>query len=127
MVYLAKAMCKANEQLAPSAALDQEGLLESTEDVTTVAEAAVALGLASVVPVEQQLPLAEFLAELPPAIDAAMVAAARNAVERGVRVTFTWQPGYAYELRIWDVSDGEDGMVNLHLVSPHPVEAQPQS
>lgn len=124
MVYMATAVARANEQLSPSGALDREGLLDRLGDVSTVLEAAVVLDLAGSVPEEQRDPLAQFLAELPPAIDAAIVAAARNALERGVRVTFTWQPGYAHELRVWDVAEGDKGMVNVHLISPHPIEAE---
>lgn len=124
MVYMAAAVARANEQLSPSGELD-EGLLERLRDVSTVVDAAVVLDLASAVPEEQREPLAQFLAELPPAIDAAIMAATRNALERGVRVTLTWQPGYAHEVRVWDVTDGDKGMVNVHLVSPHPDEAEP--
>ena len=68
-----------------------------------------------------------FLASIPPAVDAAIVAAVRSALERGLRAAISWQPGYDFELRIWDVSHDGHGLVNVHLVSPHPVEAVPAS
>ena len=124
MPYMAKAIAKANETLSPSGDFDLD-LLQRLEGVSTVAEAADELGLADAIAEEQRQPLAAFLAQLPPAIDAAIVAAARNALTRGVRVTLTWQPGYAHELPVWDVAAGEEGAVNIHLTSPHPIEAEP--
>ena len=38
---------------------------------------------------------------------------------------FTWQPGYDFELRAWEVSDGSVGLANFHLVTPHPDETPP--
>jgi hypothetical protein len=34
----------------------------------------------------------------------------------------TWQPGYEHEVRVWDVADDSDGVVNVHLISPNPFE-----
>jgi hypothetical protein len=121
MPYLAKAVARANEQLSPSGDFP-EGLVETLMGVSTVAEAAGVLGLADVIPPERHEELANFLAELPPAIDAAIVAAVKNSLSRGVRATVTWQPGYAHEVRVWDVAHDDDGMVNVHLISPNPFE-----
>jgi hypothetical protein len=120
MPYMAKAVARANEQLSPSGGLD-EGLVEALMNVSSVAEAAVVLGLAEVVDPQYQEELANFLVGLPPAIDAAIVAAVKNSLERGVRVTVTWQPG-AHEVRLWDVAAGDEGMVNVHLIAPNPIE-----
>ena len=123
MPYLAKAVARANEQLSPSGPLDEDLVLALlNEQVSTVADAAGVLGLADVVPEEHQEELANFLVGLPPAIDAAIVAAVKSALGRRVRTTVTWQPGYEHEMRAWDVSEGEDGMVNVHLISPNPFE-----
>jgi hypothetical protein len=106
-------------------------LIESLADAATIGDAAEILHLIDVLPAEQQDPMRAFLASIPPAIDVAMVAAVRSALDRGLRVAISWQPGYDFELRIWDVSgpDGDGkpwvGLVNVHLVSPHPVEATP--
>jgi hypothetical protein len=121
MPYLARAVARANEQLSPSGDLDQ-GLVADLRNVSSVAEAAVVLGLAEVIAPQHQEELGEFLANLPPAIDAAIVAAIKNSLDRGVRTTVTWQPGYEHEVRVWDVADGQDGMVNVHLISPNPFE-----
>jgi len=57
----------------------------------------------------------------------------KSALSRGLPVGVSWQPGYDFELRVWDVSgpagEGEPwvGMVNVHLISPHPDEAPPAS
>ncbi len=83
------------------------------------------LGLIEVLPDHQQGPMREFFAGIPDAVDAGMMAAVRSALARGLRVGISWQPGYDYELRVWDVSDGAEGMVNVHLISPHPVETLP--
>ena len=126
MPYMSAALARANEQLSPSGPHDPE-LLDQLAGVSTVLEAMGVLDVASVVPEEYQAALAEFAQDLPPAIDAAIVAAAQNALGRGLRVTFTWQPGDSHELRVWDVATAEDddGMVNVHLVAPEPYEAEP--
>jgi hypothetical protein len=69
--------------------------------------------------------LREFLATVPRSLDAAIVAGMRSALERGVRAQLTWQPGYDFELRAWEVTSGSEGLVNLHLTTPHPVEPAP--
>jgi hypothetical protein len=108
-------------------------LLERLSDVERIGEAAEILQLMDVLPDEQKAPMRDFLASIPPAIDVALVAAVRSALERGLRAAFSWQPGYDFELRVWDISgpNGDDkpwaGLVNVHLVSPHPVEATPLS
>lgn len=110
-----------------------DDLISQLSDVQRIGEAAEILNLMDVLPEEQQEPMRDFLASIPPAIDVALVAAVRSALERGLRANFSWQPGYDFELRVWDVSapngDGNPwvGLVNVHLVSPHPVEAIPVS
>jgi hypothetical protein len=120
MPYLAKAVARANEQLSPSGELNQD-LIQDLAGVSTVAEAAGVLGLADFVG-EHGDELATFVSSLPPAIDAVIMTAVNNALSRGVRVTLTWQPGYAHEVRVWDVADDPEGMVNVHLISPNPFE-----
>jgi hypothetical protein len=129
VVYMAETLALANEVFAPTSSFAPSELLASFQDAATVGEAADLLHLLDVLDSEQQEPMATFLATIPPAIDAAIMAAARNALSRGLRVTFTWQPGYDFELRAWDVSKFANnewrGMVNLHVTSPHPPEAEP--
>jgi hypothetical protein len=116
---------KLGEEFQPGALLDQ------VPEGATIGEAAEILGLIAVLDEEQREPMQQFLASIPPAIDVAIVAAIRSALQRGLRAAVSWQPGYEFEVRIWDVSkaDGEDrpwrGLVNVHLVSPHPKEAEP--
>ena len=68
--------------------------------------------------------LRDFLVSIPPSIDAAAMAAARSALERGLRVTLTWGPAYAFGLKVWEVSkddpDGWVGMVNIEITSSDP-------
>jgi hypothetical protein len=48
----------------------------------------------------------------------------RSALERGLRVTLTWEPAYYFELKVWDVSklEGETwvGLVNVNLSARDP-------
>jgi hypothetical protein len=127
MVYMAETMAKVNEVFAATQNFHPGELLDTFQSAETVGQAAEMLGLLAVLDPEQQGPMTEFLASIPPAIDAAIVAVARNALQRGLRVTYTWQPGYDFELRVWDVAFEHRGMVNVHVSSPHPQEAEPIS
>jgi hypothetical protein len=115
----------ANEVCSPVHDFNPSELLSAVEDASTIGEAAASLGLLDVLDEEQRRPMADFLATIPSAIDAAIVAAARDALGRGIRVMFSWQPAYDFELRLWDVATRERGMLNVHILSPHPVEAEP--
>jgi hypothetical protein len=132
-VYLTDAILLVQQEFGKLSGFDSASLLESLGDAATIAAAAEILHLMDAVPAEQVPYLRDFLASIPPAIDAATVAAIRNALGRGLRTAFSWQPGYDFELRIWDVSkdDGPEkgwaGLVNVQLVSPHPPEATPAS
>jgi hypothetical protein len=129
MVYMAKMLASANEVFAPTNNFAPNAVLDMFEGANTVGEAAAMANLVSVLPAEQQQPMADFLETIPPAIDAAIMAATRDALGRGLRVTFTWQPGAHFELRVWDVTklqNGEwHGMVNVHITSPEPPEVEP--
>ncbi len=127
MVYMAKTILSTNAVLGDlGGSFSPAALLNNIDGRDTVLDSAVALGLVDVLPVEQQQPMRDFLGSIPAAIDAAMMAALRSALARGLRVQVSWQPGYDFELRVWDVSDGGVGLVNVHLVSPHPNEAEPR-
>ncbi|MDQ1467751.1 MAG: hypothetical protein QOH10_2166 [Actinomycetota bacterium] len=124
-MYMAKAILAAQEVFGKLSGFEPESLLEILADVETVRESAEILGLMDVLDTEWQDPMREFLTSIPPAIDVAMMAVIRSSLARGLQTGISWQPGYAFELRVWDVS-GQDaegqprGMVNLHLVSPDP-------
>jgi hypothetical protein len=126
MVYLAETILLAQEVFGKLGGFDPAALLEALGDAATVRESAENLALIDVLESDEKRDLIrEFLTSIPPAIDAAMVAAVRNALGRGLRTGISWQPGYAFELRVWDVTRQEDdeswrGMVNVHLVSRDP-------
>ena len=132
-VYMTKTIQLAQQVFGGLSSFEPDNLLASLDGVETMRAAADALHLIDVLPEEQREPMAEFLASIPPSIDAAVVAAIRSSLARGLPVGISWQPGYDFELRVWDVSgprgEGEPwvGMVNVHLVSPHPDEAPPAS
>lgn len=113
----------ANETFAPLSGFNPEGILAATADAQTVLEAAVALGLLDVLSEQNGAFMAEFLAAIPPSLDAAVLAAVRSALARGVRVQLTWQPAYDFELRLWEASEGSAGLANVHILSPHPPES----
>ena len=124
MVYMSMVLAKVNEVFAPTANFAPGEMAGLLGDVQTVAEAADLLGFDEVVAPEWQQPLHEFLESIPPSIDAAGMAAARSALARGLRVTVTWMPDYAFGLRVWEVArddgDGWVGMVNIQINSRDP-------
>jgi hypothetical protein len=124
LVYMSMLLVKANEAFAPTEGFNSGALADALGQVSNVADAAKALGLESVVATEWQQPLLDFLESIPPSIDATIMAATRNALERGVRVTISWQPAAAFEVRVWDVTKFDNGqwvgMVNVHILSPDP-------
>jgi hypothetical protein len=113
---------RTNEVFGALESFEPGALLDAIGDARSVREVGDALGLFDVLPVEQAEALKEFLTTIPGSLDAAMVAGMRNALERGVRAQLTWQPGYDFELRAWEVSEGSDGLANLQLLTPHPPE-----
>jgi hypothetical protein len=127
MPYLTDTILMAQEAFGKLENFQPNALLDALGDASTIVEGAETLGLIDVLPVEQQDPMRSFLASIPPAVDAGMMAAIRSALRRGLRVQISWQPAYDFELRVWDVSEGTHGMVNVHLGSPHPVEATPRT
>jgi hypothetical protein len=117
---------RANEVFAGLEGFDPVDLIEAMGDAETLLAVGEALGLFDVLPIEQADALRAFLGDVPASLDAAAVAGLRSALGRGLRTQLTWQPGYAFELRAWEVTEesGEEwaGLVNLHLVTPEPVE-----
>jgi hypothetical protein len=124
MVYGSMILVKANALFSPLEGFDPASLRDMLDGVETIAQAANSLGMEGVVPSEFQQPLMDFLETIPPSIDAAALAAMRSALERGLRVTLTWEPAYYFELKVWDVSklEGETwvGLVNVNLSARDP-------
>ena len=88
MVYMSMVLAKANEVFAPTASFVPNELASTLEGVDTIAEAADLLGIQSVVVQEWQEPLMQFLATIPPSIDAAAIAAAAPQVATRVQQSF---------------------------------------
>ena len=122
MPYMQAMVLRATDVFAQLDDFNPEALLEAIGDAETILEGAELLGLFDVLSGPQADGLREFLELMPPSLDAALVAGLRSALQRGLRTQFTWQPGYDFELRAWEVSSGSDGVVNFHIVSPHPDE-----
>jgi hypothetical protein len=125
MPYVVASMLRANEVFANLDAFNPEALLDAISGAETVLEGADALGLFDVLDPDNAAALREFFAQVPPAIDAAVLAGLRSALSRGLRTQITWQPGYDFELRAWEASEGSSGLFNVHILSPHPPEIAP--
>ena len=61
---------------------------------------------------------AALLGALPPAVDAALLATMRSAVDRGVGAVLQWKPGPSVELQVWEAVEDGAGHVGILLVSP---------
>lgn len=123
-VYISMVLAKANEVFAPTAGFDPGALQAVIGRADTVADAAEALGYDDVIAAEHQQVLRDFLVTVPPSVSAAGMAAARSALERGLRVTITWKPAYAFSVEVWEAAeqDGAEwvGMVNVQIASRDP-------
>ncbi len=125
MPYVVASMLRANEVFAQLDGFEPTALLEAISEAGTVLDGADALGLFDVLDAENAAALRTFFARVPPALDAAVLAGMRSALSRGVRTQITWQPGYDFELRAWEASEGSSGLFNIHIISPHPPEIAP--
>jgi hypothetical protein len=122
MPYVVASILRANEVFSRLDGFEGRALLPEFADASTVLEGAEQLGLFEVLGDDDAVVLRDFLATMPASMDAAILAGLRSALERGVRAQFTWQPGYDFELRIWERSEGSEGVVNFHVLSPEPPE-----
>jgi hypothetical protein len=120
--YMVPMILRANELFSSIDGFEPDDLLALIAGQETVLDAADAAGLFAVLPDDQAAGLRDYLSYLPAGLDAALLAGLRSALERGLRTQMTWAPGYEFEVRAWEVSDGSDGLLNLHVVGPHPVE-----
>ncbi len=125
MPYAVRSMLRVNEVLATLEGFEPEALLAAIAGADTVLDGADALGLFDVLDAENADSLRRFFGSVPASLDAAVLAGIRSALGRGVRIQVTWQPGYDFELRLWEASEGSSGLFNIHVLSPHPPEIVP--
>jgi hypothetical protein len=125
MPFLVAAVLRANERFSSLDGFNPDVLLEQMGDADTLGGAAENLGLFNDLSPVYADDLRQFLAQVPPALNAAAIAGMRSALSRGLRCQITWEPGYDFELRAWEVSDGAVGLVNIFLATPNPVETAP--
>ncbi len=122
MVYGTMMVLRLNELVGRIEDFEPQGLQRLVEQHDTILAAAESADLFAVLPDDQAEALRAFLDTIPASIDAAVLAALRSGLERGVRAQFTWAPAYDFEVRIWESSDGANGLLNIYLASPHPPE-----
>jgi hypothetical protein len=125
--FVVASILKANEALHQLDGFAPGSILEAMDGAERVQDGMRALGFFDVLRDDHRDALQVFLESLPAALDAAIVAAVRSALRRGLRTQISWQPGYDFELRVWEVSqevdDGWAGLLNVHILSPHPDES----
>jgi hypothetical protein len=123
MPFLVASVLHANQAFAGLEAWNPEALLTDIGDASTVLQVGERLGVFAALETDDDVAaLRDFLGTLPRSLDAAIVAGMRDALGRGVRAQLTWQPGYDFELRMWEVSAGGTGLANVLLTTPHPPE-----
>ncbi len=129
MPYVVAFIEQANQIFGPSDAFDPEALLRALDGVDAVREGIERFALLDAIEDEGNQQVArEFLELLPRSLDAAILAALRSALERGLPTQFTWKPGYAFELCLWESTTYEKdegrwvGLVNIMIISPDPPE-----
>lgn len=123
MPFLVASVLSANQVFAGLEAWDPAELMDTIGEASTVLEVGEKLGVFAALETDDDVAaLRDFLGTLPGTLDAAIVAGMRDALGRGVRAQLTWQPGYDFELRMWEVSAGGTGLANVLLTTPHPPE-----
>jgi len=127
--YVVAFIEQANQIFGPAEGFDAEALLRMLEGVDSVRDAVERFELLDAIEGDQNRRVAaEFLQLLPPSLDAAVLAVVRSSLARGLPIQFTWKPGYAFELGLWESSLHEEdkerwvGLVNVLIVSPDPPE-----
>jgi hypothetical protein len=127
--YVVAFIEQANQIFGPTEGFDAEALARMLEGVDSVRDAVERFELLDAIEGDQNRAVAaEFLQLLPPSLDAAVLAVVRSALARGLPIQFTWKPGYAFELGLWESSLHEEdkgrwvGLVNVLIVSPDPPE-----
>lgn len=129
MPYMEKALLKATQKLGSVENFYPEKLLNDLGDADTVLAGALNLKIFDALDGDDALveALIAHFEKLPPALDAAILAGIRSALQRGLRTQVLWQPAYDFELRVWEVSDDArtTGTLTIHILSPHPEEPRP--
>lgn len=125
MPYIVASILRANEVFARLEGFEPDVSLAAIEGAPTPLDGDERLELFSVLDDANARVLRDFFTEVPSKLDAAILAGLRDALTRGVRVQFSWQPGYDFELRAWERTDGSAGVVNFHILSPEPPETPP--
>jgi hypothetical protein len=132
--YIVAFIQQANQLFDPPGDWNPEALLESLEGVDTVMDGIEQFGLLDAIQRREYHDSARaIVSQLPPSLDAAVLAVLRSALSRGLKTQFTWKPAYAFELDIWESSRFEAdakakgggawvGLVNVMILSPDPVE-----
>lgn len=123
------AMHHANSAMsAPGDDFDPAGLLAPIEDSPDLSHATKDSGLLTLLSDSEKDAYLFVIEHMPAGLDAAMLAATRSALGRGLRVQLVWQEAASYEVRMWESSapsgvEGRlDGILTLHLLSPEPPE-----
>jgi hypothetical protein len=127
-----KAVHAANRKLsAPGAKFKPDELLGKIAPSANLLEAAVALELDKEAG-SNAADVATLLDNLPDGLDAAILAATRDALGRKLRVQLVWQAAAGYEVRMWEASAAElgedgarEGVLTVHLLTPDPFESGP--
>lgn len=128
MPYVVAFIGQANQIFGPAGEWDPQALLDALEGIESVRDGIERFELLGAIERDDQRQVAaEFLQLLPRSLDAAILAALRSALERGLRTQFTWKPGYAFELCLWESTKQEAegrwvGLVNIMIISPDPPE-----
>jgi len=123
MPFMENPLLVANELFAPPQGFDAQPLLDGLSGVGTLGEAIGLLGLPDrEADAHLAEPFSTFVAEMPPSLDAAVLAAVRSALERGLRVQFGWRPAVGWSVDLHERSQGPNGLLRVEFASPEPVE-----
>jgi hypothetical protein len=119
MPYGLSALHRANRSLDGLDPDLHEAARSVVAQASTVLEAWEGAGLFDHVDESRRDEIRSALTALPPAIDAALIATLKSALDRQLAVVVQWKPGMSCELQVWEAIDGTAGHIGILLITPY--------
>jgi hypothetical protein len=119
MPHVAELIYRANRLLDGTDANTRNAALDAVGGSKTVLQAIKRAGLLKQLTPEAKTQANEGLSALPAAVDQALLAVLKSALEREMPLVLQWKPGSSVELQVWEAADGNVGHIGVLLITPY--------